>query len=161
MKKLILLTTTVIAALCITAAPRRIVTKVDEKAIKQRYEASVAIDSTRVYSGQEARRAVRFFGYDKPHNATQESLFVTNNLESDTIQGLSFNIIYKSMGGVELHTRTLPREVNILPGQTVRLQFPSWDATHTFYYFRTPPARKQGLTPYQVSIGPVTVTVGR
>lgn len=147
----------VVAALMAFAAvlplhSRKVVLKVDEKAIaaQKKLQKEALADSSLV--GEAAHSAVRLFGYDKPHDAAKESVFVTNLLENDTIESVSFQVDYMSVGGESLHSRTVNQPCRIPPGQTMRLLYPSWDATHTFYYYRTPPKRKQGLTPYKIAV---------
>ncbi|MCM1005970.1 MAG: hypothetical protein NC402_06725 [Prevotella sp.] len=133
---------------------RRQTLHINEKAMsaQKRVLGEASADSVFALSGDEAANAVRVFGYDKPHNATKESLFITNNLLSDTIISVTLTLKYSALNGAELHTRTIKESCLIAPGQTKRLQFASWDATRTFYYYRTPPRRKEGLSGYKVAV---------
>lgn len=134
---------------------RKLKYRVDEKAIKEaerlRREYASADSVHKVY-GDEAEACVRLFGYDKPHNARRESLFVTNESDSCEVTAMTIVVRYMSLGGDALHSRRLRQECNVMPGATSRIQFDSWDETRTFYYYRTPPQRKRGLTPYTVSV---------
>lgn len=151
--------------LSMSVSARRQTLKVDERAIKTQQsllkqpEVSVECDSATILSGIEAESSVKFFGYDKPHDARQESLFVSNNLLNDTIRQITFRMYYFTTKGDPLHTREVTEEVEIAPGQTLRLQIATWDKTNTFYHFRTPPARKSGLTPYRVKMKALQVRV--
>lgn len=159
MKKLLPLILFVIIALCVGARSPQHSVKVDEKALKRQAKVFEPTDSALILTEDDAVTAVRFFGYDKPHNASQESFFITNELSADTIYFVRFEIEYLSVAGTRLHKREETRETKIEPGETTRMLIPTWDATRTFYYFRTPPGRKQGLTPYKVRIHPVAITL--
>lgn len=155
-----------LCALCLTAtvwliagqaSARRITVRVDKKAIDEQAKV-LAADSAGVQAdtltleNDAALHAVRLYGYDKPHNATKESMFASNLLASDTITALQFEVRYLTLDNVKLHTRLVKLPVLIPPGESMRLLYKSWDATGTFYYYRTPPARKEGLNPYKVSV---------
>lgn len=138
---------------------RRISLKVDVKSMsgQQSIETGTQPDSTTVLKDEQARAAVSFYGYDKPFSASKESVFMTNSLAKDTITAVDAVIEYSTMAGKLLHKRAIRYEQEVAPGESTRLLFDTWDGTHTFYYFRNPPARKQNLTPYQVKILPLEV----
>lgn len=148
------------------AYARKLKLKIDKKALKEQAEIDKAtlhqedsIACSVTLEGKSAVEAVRIFGYDKPYSASKESVFVTSALAGDTITALTVQIDYLTIGNDNLHSRTLGLSCVIPPGKTSRLQFPSWDATHTFYYYRTPPARTPNLTPYKVRLTPVALTI--
>lgn len=140
------------------ASARRITVKVDKKALDEQDKVLAAADSanlqadTLTLEDDAARQAVRLYGYDKPHNASKESLFASNLLATDTITALQFEVQYFTLDDIKLHTRLVRLPVLIPPGESMRLHYTSWDATHTFYYYRTPPRRKENLNPYKVGV---------
>lgn len=140
---------------------RRLKLKVDDKAMSGQAEvASKTVADGVVMEGPEVSGALRLFGYDKPHNANKESVFVTSRLANDTVKSITVEIEYlTSPSETLLHTRTVVLPCVLPPGESRRLQFPSWDSTHTFYYYRTPPARTPNLTPYRVRLLPVSLTL--
>lgn len=150
-------------ALVPALSARKVTTKVDVKALKATRisEDETAMSGSRrtPLSGDSAKAAVRMYGYDKPFAATKESVFLENKSETDTVDSLRVRILYQSLNGDGLHTRDVTFRCNTAPGASERLYFSTWDATHTFYYYRTPPTRKQGLTPYKVSLLPLRVYV--
>lgn len=163
---------TAVTALCLMTAlgvltpsmsGRRITTKVDTKALQARYAAerqdSLAMCGRRVLTGDSAVMAVRLYGYDKPYSSTRESVFVSNELTADTIESLEVRVEYMTMRGESLHSRVVTMPCHTGPGRSERILFRTWDATHTFYFHRTPPGRKQGLTPYTVLLTPLAVYV--
>lgn len=83
---------------------------------------------------------VTLSGYDKPLRATKETIFVTNRT-TDTVAGISLTITYLDLDGRMLHSRTVILPANIPPTHTRKVDFPSWDPQHTFYYLQSPPAR--------------------
>ena len=100
---------------------------------------------------------IRIFGYDKPLSSDRESMFLTSEIDSDTICGIELRIDYLTTAGVCLHTRTLKLPCEVPGGQTRRLVFKSWDETNTFYYFRTPPRTRKQVTPYTVKVRALSV----
>ena len=149
----------------IPVVARRITVKVDKKALDEQVKVQLSANNTDDMqpdvdlTGEKAEMALRLYGYDKPHNASKESVFASNRLTSDTIDAVRFEVDYYTPDNVKLHTRTVQLQVVIPPGESRRLQYPSWDATRTFYYYRTPPRRKEGLSPYKVSMTPQLISV--
>lgn len=136
--------------------------KVDTRAIEGQQSllsTGETCNNQRVLKGDSATSAVRFYGYDKPFSSNKESVFLASNLPEDTIIRVSAIIEYSTVNGKLLHKRPITFETELIPEESVRLLFDTWDVTHTFYFHRTPPSRKQNLTPYQVKILPLEVTV--
>lgn len=144
----------------ISVSGRRVSLKVDPKAMQAQAAMSRAVarvDSVLRLCGDSAVGAVRLYGYDKPFSATKESVFISSRLSVGTIDSVCVRVEYRTMKGEGLHTRHVTLPCQVAPGVSERILFPTWDATHTFYYHRTPPVRKQGLTPYDVLLIPDTV----
>lgn len=95
--------------------------------------------------------SVPLSGYDKPLRATRETLCATN-LTALPIVGLLVEITYTDLSGRQLHSRRVPLDTDIPPGETRLLSFPSWDTNHTFFYRRGPQPRTSGVTPYDVTM---------
>lgn len=88
-------------------------------------------------------------GYDKPLRSSRESLFVTNRT-CRTIKEISFDVEYLDRHGRQLHKRRVTVRCDIPSGQTRRVEFPSWDTQHAFYYrLSTKPQRADGA-PYDI-----------
>lgn len=90
-------------------------------------------------------------GYEKTRDATQESLFGTNN-SSKTLTLLCLAIEYRDEKGRQLHRRTVKIPCQIPAGETRLLNFPSWDKQHTFYYRHSPAPKRAQASPYDVKI---------
>lgn len=88
-------------------------------------------------------------GYDKPLRSSRESLFVVSSFP-DTIVGLIINLTYFDMGGHRLHSRDVEIETKVPPGESQRIEFPSWDTQKSFYYKLSAPLRSTNGTPYDV-----------
>lgn len=101
---------------------------------------------------------IRVSGYSKPLRATRESMFVTSRA-ADDIVAVELSISYLDLKGRTLHERTLWRRVIIPPGQTRKVDIPSWDPTQTFFYHRGPRPRTDGVTPYDVRVRPLRYVV--
>ncbi len=160
----------VLLLLTLSVAPalraRRVRVKVDDSALRRGLHQEAVRDSLAnvcpdTLTGDTAVTAVHLYGYDKPHNSRQESLFIKSELEADTIREVTLSIEYMSVDGVPLHSRRVPLKCTLAPGASQRLHFVTWDKTNTFYYYRTPPARVRTLTPYKVRIHPARLLLTR
>lgn len=90
-------------------------------------------------------------GYEKTRDATQESLFATNNA-AKTLTLLCLAIEYRDEKGRQLHRREVRIPCEIPTGETRLLNFPSWDKQHTFYYRHSPAPKRAQASPYDVKI---------
>lgn len=104
--------------------------------------------------------AVRLSGYDKPRNATRETMHVTNQLKSFTIKDITLEISYIDSKNRELHHRTETISMDIEPGHTQLISFPTWDRQHSFYYKLSAKPRAQA-TPYDINCRILTITLQR
>lgn len=93
---------------------------------------------------------VNFSGYEKALRSTKESFFATNNT-GQNIDSLSIEIHYMDMKGRQLDSRRVTVAVNLPEGDTRRIDIPSWDRQHVWYYYRSPQPRTDA-TPYKVSV---------
>ncbi|MDE7135114.1 MAG: FxLYD domain-containing protein [Muribaculaceae bacterium] len=92
------------------------------------------------------------YGYDKPLQATKESLFVTNNTTHQLCEIL-LSITYYDTSGAQLHQAEQRIRADIPPGQTRKLEFRSWDTQRSFYYEKSRRPRSSAI-PYKVTIKP-------
>lgn len=92
---------------------------------------------------------VRLSGYDKPLRSAKESFFVTSAMD-DTICGFMARLDYTDMEGRALHSREVTVDVTLAPGETRRVEIPSWDTQKSFYYHRSTTPKRARSTPYQV-----------
>ena len=99
--------------------------------------------------------AVDFYGYEKTLRSTRETVFVTNRSSRPTA-ALRFTINYYDAQGRLLHSRKVTAAAEIPPGETRRLDFPSWDKQCTFYYTGSPRPRTPAI-PYSIKITGDTV----
>lgn len=142
------------------AMARKRVVRADTKALAKQTSMAHVPDSLMI-SGEEALESVRLYGYDKPHSSSRESLFMESKLPTDTIVTVTLSIQYQAMNGQGLHKRDVTLPCHLAPGESERLQFPSWDKTQTFYYFRNEPKRATGKTPYKVTVIPKAIGISR
>ncbi len=98
--------------------------------------------------------AIVLSGYDKTLAATRESFFVTNTLDSATVVWLAATIDYLDTAGRQLHRRRATMRCAIPAGQTRRIDIPSWDRQHVYYYRASEPRRRvqAAASPFDVAI---------
>lgn len=96
----------------------------------------------------------RFSGFDKGVNSAKESFFVTNP-HSDELVEVKVEITYETMEGAMLHCREWTQKVRIPSGETRRVDIPTWDTQHQFYYHLTSPTPKRPATPFRVRFRPL------
>lgn len=94
--------------------------------------------------------AVVLTGYDKPLASAREALFVTNRLASPLVR-VYLTITYLDERRRTLHARSVAVTADVPPGETRRIEFPTWDTQHTFYYRHGRVPSAQRVTPYDVS----------
>lgn len=102
---------------------------------------------------------VRFSGYEKTLRSTRETVFLTN-LSGRELDRVIFHITYFDAQGRQLHKVRKNLYAGIPPGETRRLDFPTWDRQFAFYYIRSPRPRVSAI-PYNVSISPDTLIFAR
>lgn len=91
-------------------------------------------------------------GFEKPLRVNKESVFVSNKSSRELIS-LSLDIIYMDMQGRMLHRIERSLDVTIPPGETRRVEFPSFDTSSLFYYHLSPSSsRAVSATPFDVNI---------
>lgn len=101
--------------------------------------------------------AVEFYGYEKTLRSTRETVFVTNRSARPTA-ALRFTVQYYDAQGRLLHSRVVNTSTEIPPGETRRVDFPSWDKQCTFYYVGSPRPRTSAI-PYSIKITGDTIFV--
>lgn len=99
---------------------------------------------------------LQFAGYDKTLRANRETLFITNGSQTAAVAGVFFTIEYLDTQGRQLHRRRVQRHVDLPPGETRRIDIPSWDRQCSFYYRRSTRPRTSAI-PYDVRITPDTL----
>lgn len=102
-------------------------------------------------------------GYDKTLSSRRESFFVTNGLDSATIVWILATIDYVDTAGRQLHRRRAPMRCHIPPGQTRRIDIPSWDRQGVYYYIASEPRRRvqAAASPFEVSFSVDSIALGR
>lgn len=91
-------------------------------------------------------------GFEKPLRVNKESVFVSNK-SSRELLAISLDIIYMDMQGRMLHRVARTLDVLIPPGETRRVEFPSFDTSSLFYYHLSPSSsRAVSATPFDVNI---------
>ncbi len=91
-------------------------------------------------------------GYDKPVDATRETILATNDTER-TIIAITLTIKYFDHSGNLIHTATVNDiPTCITPGETMLVSWPTWDKNRTYYYAhsRQPSARRHAH-PYTIA----------
>lgn len=88
-------------------------------------------------------------GYDKPLNASAETLLLTN-LTRRPLRNLSITISYSDMNGRQLHERTDTIAVAVPPDETRMIRLSTWDTQRSYYYHKGKQPRTPHVTPYSV-----------
>lgn len=101
---------------------------------------------------------VKLYGYDKTREATHESIFATNH-DTMPLTRLTIMIDYRTTDGRQLHRRKVDINCSIPAGETRRLDFPTWDRQHTFYYHRSPAPKRAQATPYTVACTVIAIVL--
>ena len=104
---------------------------------------------------------VRISGYDKTLQASKESFFVTNLMDSASITRLHLTLSYSDIGGRSLHKRSIDVDCHIPCAETRRIDIPSWDRQHVYFYRLSEPRRRvtAAAAPYDVAIAADSVVV--
>lgn len=97
-----------------------------------------------------------YTGYDKPLASDRESVHISNHAQLP-LSAISVEIIYTDTRGRRLHKRTVSLDPQIEPGETLKVDFKTWDPQHSFYYLRSPRPRRQA-TPYTVTFRTLRLT---
>ncbi|MDE6161752.1 MAG: hypothetical protein K2F77_08850, partial [Muribaculaceae bacterium] len=93
-----------------------------------------------IVSGADS--CVRLSGFDKTLASRRESFFVSNLMDSADLVWLSMRIDYLDMSGRQLHQRRARVRYDVPPGQTRRVDIPSWDIQKVYYYHKSEPRRR-------------------
>ena len=100
---------------------------------------------------------ISFAGYEKEINSSKESFLIINRSES-TLSNINANIIYKDMKGRMLHKRELNLVCDIPPHESRKIDIPSWDSQHTYFYYRGNEPKKIA-TPYIVEFEAISYKI--
>lgn len=100
---------------------------------------------------------IRFSGYEKEVNSNKETFLITNKSPLPIIR-IKFEIIYKDKSNRMLHSREITKECNIPSQETRKIDIPSWDSQHTYYYYLGNQPKKIA-TPYKVEIIPLSIWI--
>lgn len=99
--------------------------------------------------------SVTVSGYDKTLRAVRESMFITN-MSALAIAAVELTVDYLDTSGRQIHKASHTVECDIPPGETRRVEVPTFDRAGAFYYrLSAPPRRSTQATPFDVA---VTVT---
>lgn len=126
---------------------RRGIDKTIKTTTKQKNPGNITSGDTIISPSSET---IKLSGYDKPLNATKETLFITNNTEHHLLS-ISINCSYLDTNGRQLHQRDVVIPCDIPPGETRIVSFPSWDKQKSFYYIRSRKPKRGIATPYNIS----------
>lgn len=118
--------------------------------VSERGAQSAPFDTVAVPDGM-----VRFSGYEKSLRATRETVFISN-LSAREVARVAFRVTYYDVQGRQIHVARHNIYAPVPPGETRRLDFPTWDRQYTFYYVGSPRPRVSA-TPYSVRIHPDTL----
>lgn len=95
---------------------------------------------------------IRFVGYDKEINSSQESFIIVNETDYE-VTGFRVSIDYMDLRDRMLHSRDIERPCEIPPGESRKIDIPSWDTQKTYYYYLGNEPKKVA-TPYKVLFHP-------
>ncbi|MDE5874059.1 MAG: hypothetical protein K2H15_00315, partial [Muribaculaceae bacterium] len=98
-------------------------------------------------------KSVSFAGYDKQATSRTETFHVVNRSGAG-LRKVKLRIIYKDMKGRMLHSRDVAAYCNVPPGETRKIDIPTWDKQFSFYYHLGNEPRRVA-TPYKVEIQPL------
>lgn len=96
-----------------------------------------------------------FAGYDKEPNSSVESFLVINPTDS-LLTGFEVTIEYQDMQGRMLHSRKVRKACEVPPNESRRVDIPTWDKQHTYYYYLGNQPRRVA-TPFQVVFRPIAI----
>lgn len=96
-----------------------------------------------------------FSGYDKTLTSATESFFITNR-SGRRLLGAVLDIDYLDMSGRQLHRRTVEITCDIPDGETRKVDIPTFDRQHSFYYRLSQSPRRQA-SPFDVTIRILTL----
>ena len=153
MKRFVTALITVAMVMAVTADRKNSVNRRLKRVPQPTSETTVPFDTV------AAEGLVRFSGYEKTLRSNRETMFVTNLSERE-IGGVWFGISYLDTSGRLLHKASHRRHVSIPPGETRRIDIPSWDKQCTFYYTGSPRPRISAI-PYDITITPDTLLLTR
>lgn len=111
-------------------------------------------DTIKVTADNCADSLIRITGYEKPLQASRETVFLRNDSQS-FLESIQLEITYKTIDGKELHKRTITLSAQIQPDERRMLTFKSWDINRLFYYHLNVPNTSKQATPYTVTIRPL------
>ncbi|MDE6484271.1 MAG: hypothetical protein K2L14_02615 [Duncaniella sp.] len=97
-------------------------------------------------------------GYDKPLDSRRETFHVTSSMP-DTITGLIIRLTYTDVTGRRLHEETRSVSCMIPPYDTRLVSIPSFDRQCRYFYARGKQSRASGVTPFEVTILPLTIVI--
>lgn len=105
--------------------------------------------------------AISFRGYDKPLRSHRESFFAMNGDSTETIAGFSVTITYYDTAGRMLHRRSANIVQDIPPGETRRVDIPSWDRNNVYYYYLSTRPTRSAASPYKITLRADSVALRR
>lgn len=102
------------------------------------------------HSAKFVANAVTIRGYSKRLSDSDETFFVTNNIES-RLGHITLTLLYTDVDGKMLHKRTETVNCDIKKGESRMIKIRSFDRHRRFYYYLGPRPRKSA-TPYLVKM---------
>lgn len=101
--------------------------------------------------------SIGMYGYDKPQKASKETFFLKNGA-TFSIGKATVEIEYLDMQSRQLHVRRYEVDIEIPSGQTRKIDIPTWDRQHSFYYYLSAKPKRVSATPYKIKASVVAVT---
>ena len=102
-------------------------------------------------------REISFVGYDKEPNSNKESFLLVNPSDKKVL-GYKVKIDYLDLQGRMLHSRIIEETCEVPAGETRRIDIPSWDTQHTYYYYLGNEP-KRVATPFKVVFEPLSFRI--
>lgn len=84
-----------------------------------------------------------FSGFDKTIKSSKESFFIKNNTDR-ALKGVVVSIDYRMPDGRQLTKRLLRLVCDIPAGETRKVDIPTFDIQHSYYYLRSAAPKKGG-----------------
>ncbi|MDE5785529.1 MAG: hypothetical protein K2H98_03265 [Duncaniella sp.] len=126
------------------------------RGLKRRPQTAVTVVRAEADSIPALGGEILISGYDKPLDSRRETFHVTSSMP-DTITGLTLRLVYSDVTGRRLHEVTHRVDCMIPPYDTRMVSIPSFDRQCRYFYARGRQSRASGVTPFEVTIHPVTI----
>lgn len=97
-------------------------------------------------------------GFEKPIRSMRESMTIHNNT-SRTVEAVELDLVYTDTGGRMIHRARHTVSAAVPPGESRRIDVPTFDSSATFYYRHSKrPRYTSHATPFDVDVTVIYIT---